>query len=480
MNIDLHSQEGRDFLLGLGISIVVHVAVVIVLLMSWLVEESERAEEEPEEERAVEVVLEDFEEPPEEEKELASLENVESESVEPDIEPPVEEEEVADQQEEPEEEEEVETPEEEILEPEPAEEVEPLELPDEALLELYAVDQETNEEEPLEADHISDQANKVEEETVAEITTLEEIPHPEDEPEAPLDESETELEMAMLSPEEFIEPEFIDPNILDEVEEPAEDESFEEEQEEQEEQQEVVPQEFREYLDPSQMIADRGDPRPEVSNPQDESLFEVGQQRFDQLFEQERQEAISRQAPKGRRLLSRWRENEESLRASLENFLPHIQTGNHTSVNARAAAHASYIARIHRHIHANWALRFLPSLQSTYSNAHPLNNMELTTVVEIVIDAQSGEVLETGRVIPSGNTLFDGEALITAREIGRHPDPPAEIVSPDGKVYIHWTFWRDQRQCGSFGARIYRLDDESGRRAISDEEFDYIRPAGQP
>lgn len=469
MNIELHTQEGRDFFLGLGVSIVVHLAVVLVLLISWVMDT--RADEEDDqdlfEEPSVEVILEEEED----EVALAMAEQpLLEEHLEPERERPMEEEEEEPIQEAPEEEEIVE-------EEEEAEEADEFEAPDPELYEHYAVDQETNEEEPLEADHISDQAHKVEEETVADVTTLEDVPTPEEELEAPLDESETELEMAMMSPEELQEPEFIDPNIVEELDEPPSEEIVEEDQEEQEE---STAQEAREYLDPSELFADQGDRSPERPHDTERTLFEADRDRLRELFEQEERQGSQRQNPRGRRLLSSWKENEESLRASLENFLPHVQTGNHTSVNARAAAHASYIARMHRYIHANWALGFLPRVQNAYSNAHPLNDMSLSTIVEIVIDAQTGEVLETGPVMSSGNTIFDGEALLTAREIGRHPEPPSSIVSPDGKVYIHWTFWRDQRQCGSFGVRIYRLQGEGERRSISGDELDQLGRSGQP
>lgn len=479
MNIKPHSQERRDLVLGAGISLLVHAAVVAALIISWVLNlTADNADElEKDEEPSVEVVLEDVDDEQQPQAELAMNEPWRTEPVEP--EPDV----VREEDEEEEEEEEA------VEEPQEQEEEEEQDLaepPDDSLLERYAVDQQTNEEEPVEADHISDQAHKVEEETVADVTTLQDVPTPEDDLEAPLDESETELEMAMRSPKEFVEPDLIDPNAFEELEAPPSQEFVKEEleeqeaQEEQEEQEEVLVQEVKEYLDPSQMIVDGGDRETERPKERENRLFELDQARMERLFEQQEQEAAQKQSPRGRRLLSRWRENEESLRASLENFLPHIQTGNHTSVNARAAAHASYIARIHRYIHANWAMRFLPSLQSTYSNAHPLNDMSLSTVVEIVIDAQTGQVLETGRVTPSGNTLFDGEALITAREIGVHPEPPASIVSPDGKIYIHWTFWRDQRQCGSFGVRIYRLQDQGQRRSIIGDELGELEGDGRP
>jgi hypothetical protein len=35
-------------------------------------------------------------------------------------------------------------------------------------------------------------------------------------------------------------------------------------------------------------------------------------------------------------------------------------------------------------------------------------------------------------------------------------------------VYLHWNFWRDQRQCGVFGASIFLVEKDglsgSGRR----------------
>jgi hypothetical protein len=77
--------------------------------------------------------------------------------------------------------------------------------------------------------------------------------------------------------------------------------------------------------------------------------------------------------------------------------------------------------------------------------------------------------VETGLAAPAGHTLFNAEALTVSQKIGNQPDPPPSIVSPDGKVYIHWTYWRDQRQCGTFGARIFRVQAEEERRQVGGE-----------
>lgn len=360
-------------------------------------------------------------------------------------------------------------------------------------MELYAVEQETNEVEPKEdADHISDQAHRTDEETIADTTTLEDSEPPEDELEAPLDESETDLELAMASPEEWVEPDLIDAELLEELEsDSAEDDAPEHEEiaeesddeddviseddevQEQEEFAEALPE--QEYRDPSELFLREGTEQEAETGPEQElereRLFGRDASAFEESFgSREDAPSSGEQAPSGRRLLTRWQENEEALRASMENFLPHVDVGNHTSVNAREAAHASYIAGIHRHIHVRWAMTFLPMVQDQFSIAHPLNDMSLRVVVEIVIDADTGEVLEVGRVQPSGNELYDAEALSVALRIGTHPDPPPSIVSHDGRVYIHWSFWRDARQCGTFGVRIYRIQDESQRRVV-DEEF---------
>lgn len=221
-----------------------------------------------------------------------------------------------------------------------------------------------------------------------------------------------------------------------------------------------------EYRDPSEMFVEDGEARDD--EPDAEALFGGDVATAEEVLgdEAEQPEGSTRQ---GRQLLSSWRENEEAMKASLENFVPHIQPGNHTSVNARASEHASYIARMHRSIHARWAERFIPRVSRNFSSSHELNDRSLQAVVEIVIDAEQEEVVETVRAQPSGNDLFDAEALNIARDIDDVSDPPDSIVSPDGKIYIHWSFWRDKRRCGTFGVRIFEL--EEGADTGSDDDL---------
>ncbi len=488
MKMEIRSKEGRDFWIGLVVSVALHGVVILLVTVLWVLDQVATPEDDHEE--SVEVILEDSA-PPKPVVEALSEEPLQ----EPGFDEMAEDEELlAEQQTDAREEEEPEQEEEEelIAEEEETDDAADEQLFDEELMELYAVDQQTNEEEPVEADHISDEAHQADEEIIADVTTLEDVPHPEEDPEAPEEDADTDLELAMQTPQELSEPDLLDPSILEEtqqeeeqvddeelaLESEDEDEPTDDEEQEDESREEVAELDSaREYRDPSEMLLEdrtqREDAPRDSEQPQQDQLFGRDFSQAEKLYgareDEPGSESSGARAPQGRRLLSSWRENEEAMRASLENFLPHVETGNHTSVNARSAAHASYIARMHRSIHAAWALGFIPRVQSAYSNRDPINDMSLKAVVEIVIDAESGKVLETGLASPSSHTLFNAEALTISRNIGDQPQPPSSIVSPDGKVYVHWTFWRDQRQCGTFGVRIFRLQDEGERREVQGE-----------
>ena len=432
MKIGEVRQEGRNLGIGLLISVGVHLGLVLIVLIWASLIQPEVKEEEngEEEEESIEIVLQDPEE-------SSVQEEWADEWVESSVRPMKEEEEALalepveeDEQEEDEQEEELETP------------------PMEERADLYAVEQVTNEEDPEEADHISDQANRVEEEMVAEVTTLEDVEPAHDDVEAPEVAAPVEVEMAMIPPEELVEPEVISSEDSNEQEEEALAEAGAEEQE---------------YLDPAEIFrSDEG--REQFRSELDrDRLFARDPQTRERMGSQVEERPV--EAPQGRRFLTRWEEQGEALRANLENFLPHVQVGNHTTVNARAAPHASYLAQMHRTIHQGWAYGFIPRVQERYSNAHPLNDMTLEVVVEIVIDAARGEVVDTQIVSGSGNTMYDAEAVMVSRRVGRLPAAPAAMISPDGNVYVHWTYWRDVRQCGSFGARIYRLEEGASRRS---------------
>ena len=66
---------------------------------------------------------------------------------------------------------------------------------------------------------------------------------------------------------------------------------------------------------------------------------------------------------------------------------------------------------------------------------------------------RDGTVEKVGVVRMSGYLPFDAAAVDVVYSAGPYPDPPREIRSPDGKIYLQWTFHRDERQCTPAYAR---------------------------
>lgn len=159
---------------------------------------------------------------------------------------------------------------------------------------------------------------------------------------------------------------------------------------------------------------------------------------------------LSPSTPRGRHE-KKW----QRIRSALENFIPEVRPGNQTALGTRANPFALYIARMHRGIHRLWGYGFLVDLDNK-RDGHPMNNMQLWAMIEVVVKPD-GTVDKATIVKPSGILPYDVAALDTVFASGPYPPTPRAIRSADGKVYLHWRFHRDQRQCGTFGVDPYVL-----------------------
>lgn len=106
---------------------------------------------------------------------------------------------------------------------------------------------------------------------------------------------------------------------------------------------------------------------------------------------------------------------------------------------------------MHRELHPLWAFGFLESLSDKPGN-HPLNHPDLMTTLKIVIN-DNGTVHKIDIVRHSERLEFDMAALDTVMAASPYEAQPAEIRSPDGRVYLHWGFYRNHRQCGTFNGQ---------------------------
>jgi hypothetical protein len=147
----------------------------------------------------------------------------------------------------------------------------------------------------------------------------------------------------------------------------------------------------------------------------------------------------------------------ERWRSAIENYVPMVKPGNQTALNSARSPFGMYLAAIHNRLHPIFADWFLASLDSLPAS-DPQNNREIFTSLEIILDQDEGRVVKQGVTRTSGVTAFDISALSSVERAGPFGTPPREIVSPDGRVYLHWEFHRDPAiACTTYNARPYIL-----------------------
>lgn len=172
---------------------------------------------------------------------------------------------------------------------------------------------------------------------------------------------------------------------------------------------------------------------------------------YGQEAEQERSMARLRRSQARGDYADSWRVN----RAAIENYTPTVRVGNQTALRTAASPFSAYLTAMHRRIHRIFADGFLAGLDNQPADS-PLNDRSLVTTLEIVLE-RDGTIARLGVVRTSGNTAFDVASLNSVRRAAPFGTAPAAILSGDGRVYIHWGFYRNERQCGTFNAEPFIL-----------------------
>ena len=164
----------------------------------------------------------------------------------------------------------------------------------------------------------------------------------------------------------------------------------------------------------------------------------------------------------GERRLSQHRKSWEGLglkrwRHAIENYVAQVKVGNQTALNTAKSPFRGYLWRMHNRIHPVFAMDFLPTLDRL-GETHPMNQMERFARMEIVLNRKTGAIDKLGIIQTSGVTAFDVGALESVYAAAPFGKPPSEIISHDGKVYLHWEFYRmPQRACSNQFAFPYLL-----------------------
>lgn len=150
--------------------------------------------------------------------------------------------------------------------------------------------------------------------------------------------------------------------------------------------------------------------------------------------------------------------NFERWRNAVENYVSSVKPGNQTALNTAAVPFASYLNTIHNRIHPIFADSFLGSLDHL-PRSHPMNDPKIITRLEIVVSPKEGRIVKMGIVKTSGITAFDVAALDSVNRAQPFGPAPGAIVSPDGNVYLHWEFHRDEvYACSTMHARPFMLN----------------------
>jgi TonB family protein len=149
--------------------------------------------------------------------------------------------------------------------------------------------------------------------------------------------------------------------------------------------------------------------------------------------------------------------NFERWRSAIENYVSSVKPGNQTALNTAAVPFATYLNGMHNRIHPIFADSFLSSLDSLPRD-NPLNDQKLITRLEIVV-TRDGHLVKMGVVKTSGVTAFDIAALDSVQRASPFGPAPSAIISPDGNVYLHWEFHRDEvYACSTMNARPFMLN----------------------
>ena len=174
----------------------------------------------------------------------------------------------------------------------------------------------------------------------------------------------------------------------------------------------------------------------------------------DQLSRERRADSARRRSAH----LGSWKTNGlERWRSAIENYVPSVKPGNQTALNTARSPFGTFLSMIHNRLHPIFADWFLASLDSL-DRSNPMNRSDLSTNLEIILDQDEGRVVRMGVTKHSGVTAFDIAALDSMQRASPFGPPPREIVSPDGKVYLHWEFHRDPNiACTTYNARPFLL-----------------------
>lgn len=128
------------------------------------------------------------------------------------------------------------------------------------------------------------------------------------------------------------------------------------------------------------------------------------------------------------------------LSASDDALPEQFRLGDFTVLNTDAHLYYTYFARIKNQIRFRW----ISQIENIIANVQGLqirnrNQDEWNTQIEVTLDSQ-GNFLNGAVMHESGLPAFDKAAILAFKQGAPFPNPPAELVESDGKIYLGYAF----------------------------------------
>ncbi|HMQ10581.1 MAG TPA: TonB family protein [Oligoflexia bacterium] len=125
--------------------------------------------------------------------------------------------------------------------------------------------------------------------------------------------------------------------------------------------------------------------------------------------------------------------NQESTQNAPQNYLPDIDIGNETLLNAQKFKYASFFIRMKQQLENVWSPRPIVFQQN-------LNGKFYSTKLSIRLD-QNGYLLSVKIVDSSGSPFLDEEAIRSVQKAAPFMNPPSQLLDQNQQLYIpSWSF----------------------------------------
>ncbi|XXT19467.1 energy transducer TonB [Sorangium sp. So ce429] len=181
-----------------------------------------------------------------------------------------------------------------------------------------------------------------------------------------------------------------------------------------------------------------------------------------------------------RQKIEAWR----SAQALSDAYVPEVRAWNRVAIGkTRHVPFALYINSMHERIHDVYEEE-LAAAREVYPELR--GEADMAVLLEIVVNQGDGRLARLGVAKSSGSVVFDMVALEAVRRAAPFDAPPQLLLSPGGKVYIHWMFHTDPYQaCATSNARPFLLASapaaaDAGRQPVPVHLTDRPRSAPPP